>query len=132
MTDSPRKTPGAAWQKSMLESSPYLGLGFQLAGAVLIYVGVGFLVDTWLDTSPWGLVGGAVVGMIAFFIQLARVVRKMNAETQRGARGRKYREYKESEWTDDPQDADEWKNEWKDEWDRDKDWGADASRKGGR
>ena len=114
----------------MLESSPYLGLGFQLAGAVLIYVGIGYLVDRWLDTAPWGLVGGAVVGMIAFFIQLGRVVRKMNAETQRDAGGRKYREFQESEWAEDAPETDAWKEEWKDDWDRDKDWAPGRTRKG--
>ncbi|MFT4603469.1 MAG: F0F1-type ATP synthase assembly protein I [Rhodothermales bacterium] len=132
MADSPRKSPGAGWQKSMLESSPYVGLGFQLAGAVLIYVGIGFFVDRWLDTSPWGLVTGAVVGMIAFFLQLVRVVRRMNAETHRGAGGKKYREFKESEWADGPPERDEWKEKWKDDWDRDKDWGADRGGKVGR
>jgi hypothetical protein len=116
----------------MLESSPYLGLGFQLAGAVLIYVGLGFLIDRWLETSPWGLVGGAVVGMAAFFIQLVRVVRRMNAETQRDGGKKKYREFDESEWVEEAPTVDAWKNEWKDEWDRDKDWGTGKSRKDNR
>lgn len=115
---SPKKPPGPNWQRSMGDSGPYLGLGFQLAGAVLIYTGVGFLVDRWFDTSPWGLVGGAVVGMVAFFVQLVRVVREMNKRTARTSGGKKYTDFDDSEWADDGASVDEWE----DEWDRDAGW----------
>ncbi|NNE70284.1 MAG: hypothetical protein HKN29_07950 [Rhodothermales bacterium] len=85
---------------------------------MLIYTGLGFLVDRWFDTEPWGLVGGAVVGMVAFFVQLVRVVREMNARSQRQAPGKSYREFDESDWDEKEGSVDEWE----DEWDRDTGW----------
>ena len=66
-----------------------MGLGVQLAGSVLFYVVVGYLADRWLGTEPWLLIVGAVVGMISFFVQLARVVRRLNEDTARRASERK-------------------------------------------
>ncbi len=33
--------------------------------------------DKWLDTTPWLLVTGSVVGMAAFFIQLVRITKEV-------------------------------------------------------
>lgn len=107
----------------MLESSPYLGLGFQLAGAVLIYTGLGYLLDRWLGTSPRFLVAGAVVGMLAFFVQLVRVVRQMNSKTRKESVGKTYRDVDEG-WNGEPE-RDEWKERWEDK----DDWGADGGSK---
>ncbi|MBO6574097.1 MAG: AtpZ/AtpI family protein [Rhodothermales bacterium] len=101
---------GPAWQAGLRDSSPYLGLGLQLAGAVLVYVAIGYLLDRWLDTSPWFLVAGAVVGMIAFFLQLVRVVRQMNAGSKTSGAGKSYRELDDAAWGRDP-----WKEKWRDE-----------------
>lgn len=61
----------------------YVGTGMQLAGSMMVYVLLGYLGDRWLDTEPWLLVAGAVVGMMAFFVQLFRLVGRMNADTRR-------------------------------------------------
>ncbi len=44
---------------------------------MLFYVGVGYFMDKWLDTTPWLLVTGSVVGMAAFFIQLVRIAKEV-------------------------------------------------------
>lgn len=69
-----------------------MGLGFQLAGSVLFYVIAGYLADRWLGTAPWLLVTGALLGMVTFFAQLVRVVRRLNAETAERLAERKRRE----------------------------------------
>ena len=106
-------SPGSSgdWRTGLRESSPYLTLGIQLAGAVLVYVGIGYLIDRWLNTSPWFLVGGAVVGMVAFFVQLVRVVKQMNRASARRPAG-KYKELDDKAWERDPwKDNDPWKEE---------------------
>ncbi len=62
----------------MQESSGYLGLGMQLALSMVFFVVGGYLLDRWLGTAPWLLIAGAVLGMVAFFVQLFRVVGEMN------------------------------------------------------
>ena len=54
----------------------------QLAISMVTYVAIGYFADRWLGTQPWLLVAGAVVGMIAFFVQLYRMVGRMNEDTK--------------------------------------------------
>lgn len=72
-TDPESNSKGGSWQNALHESSPFLGLGIQLAGTMLFYVFVGYMLDRWLNTSPWLLIAGSVVGMIAFFFQIYRL-----------------------------------------------------------
>lgn len=37
-------------------------MGMELMAAVLLWAGIGWLVDGWLRTAPWGLVVGALIG----------------------------------------------------------------------
>lgn len=36
----------------------------ELVSAVLAWTGIGWLADRWLDTAPWLLVAGAVLGFV--------------------------------------------------------------------
>jgi F0F1-type ATP synthase assembly protein I len=71
-----------SWQSDIGRSSSYLGFGAQLAVSMLLYVVGGYLLDRWLGTTPWLLVTGAVIGMIAFFFQLARIARRLTEESE--------------------------------------------------
>jgi F0F1-type ATP synthase assembly protein I len=96
----PRPRPDKEnWQAGVQASSEFVGVGIQLAGSVLLYVGLGYLVDRWLDTSPVYLLVGACVGMVTFFIQLVRVVKRMNEQTARNMAGKTF-EGDFSSWTD--------------------------------
>lgn len=59
-----------------------MGIGVQLAGSMLLYVIAGYLLDRWLDTAPWFILAGSLVGMTAFFVQLARIAKRMNEESE--------------------------------------------------
>ena len=34
----------------------------ELLTATFVWMGIGWLVDRWLDTTPWVMIGGAVLG----------------------------------------------------------------------
>lgn len=38
------------------------GIGFEFIAAVLLFAGVGWLIDRWLDSSPWAILIGVGVG----------------------------------------------------------------------
>lgn len=38
------------------------GIGFEFVAAVLLFAGVGWLIDRWLDSSPWAILIGVGVG----------------------------------------------------------------------
>ncbi|MBS2026673.1 MAG: AtpZ/AtpI family protein [Deltaproteobacteria bacterium] len=49
-------------------SQPYFDAVWRLVGGVGVGVGGGYMLDKWLNTTPWLLVAGSVVGMTAGFI----------------------------------------------------------------
>jgi ATP synthase protein I len=65
----------------MRDASSYLGLGMQLALTMGFFVTGGYFLDQWLGTTPWLLLAGAVLGIVAFFVQLFRVVTELNKKT---------------------------------------------------
>ena len=74
--------PGiTSWSGSMIEAGPYLTLGLQSAFAMAFFVGIGYLVDGWLGSRPWGMIVGAAVGMVGVITLLTRLAKQANAES---------------------------------------------------
>ncbi len=73
-----RATPKAvhdSYRDGMTAAGPYLGLGAQIGGSMALFCGLGYVVDRWLGTSPWGILVGAMLGMagiVALLVRLAR------------------------------------------------------------
>jgi len=61
-TDETVRKSGLAWSA-----------GVVFVGAVAFMLFLGWLADLLLGTSPWGIVGGIVIGSIIGFIQLVRI-----------------------------------------------------------
>lgn len=62
-----------AYGEGMRGAGPYLGLGAQIGGSMVVFVGAGILVDRWLGTTPWGVVIGAALGMIGIVALVVRI-----------------------------------------------------------
>jgi ATP synthase protein I len=75
------------WQAELQSSSSFLTIGVQLAGSMLVYIFIGFFLDRWLKTEPWFLIAGAVVGMVAFFYQLFKLVKRLEADSRNRKKG---------------------------------------------
>jgi len=87
MADSGDKKP--SWQDNLHDASPYLTLGIQLAGTMVIYVLAGYFLDRIFETEPILLIVGAVLGMIAFFVQVVRLSKRLSNSTRRGQKEEK-------------------------------------------
>lgn len=61
----------------MRQLAPYMVLGTQLAAAVLVLGGAGWLIDDHLGSDPWGLVVGLCVGSVVGFYQFLRSVQQL-------------------------------------------------------
>lgn len=48
-------------------------LGLEMVVATLVGTGLGYLVDYWLDSSPWGMIGGLLLGAAAGFRNVYRI-----------------------------------------------------------
>lgn len=75
-TDEDPKPPSQQqwWQESMREFAPYVGLGIQLAAAVLLFFFLGWWADVSWDTEPWGRLVGVLVGSVGGMIKFIRTV----------------------------------------------------------
>ena len=45
-----------------------------MIGAIVLLGGIGYGVDHWQGTGPWGLFVGLMLGLIVGFYELAKVV----------------------------------------------------------
>jgi len=69
-----RDTNGmAAWTDALQDMAPYLHLGWSLAAAAAGPPLLGFIVDWWLGTTPWGILVGGGLGLSAAAVQLKRL-----------------------------------------------------------
>jgi F0F1-type ATP synthase assembly protein I len=63
--------------ESLAETARKSGLayaaGISLVGSIVFLMGLGWFVDLLLGTSPWGIVGGIVLGSIIGFVQFFRI-----------------------------------------------------------
>ncbi len=66
----------------MRQLAPYMVLGTQLAAAVLVLGGAGWLIDDHFATDPWGLVIGLCVGSVVGFYQFLKNVQQLLARDQ--------------------------------------------------
>lgn len=74
LTSKPSSDGGeSALGKAVRDVAPYLDLGWRLAGTTAGPPGVGFAIDLWLQTIPWFLFGGCVVGLAGAVLQLKRL-----------------------------------------------------------
>ena len=62
-------------------SDAYQG-AFEAVGAVLVACGFGYLADSRWDSSPWGVLIGAVVGFAAMVLRLVRLGKELHPDGQ--------------------------------------------------
>jgi len=63
-----------AFQENLRKSGPAASAGYSLIGAILLLGGAGYAIDWWRGTSPWGLLGGLLLGIVVGFYELAKTV----------------------------------------------------------
>jgi len=61
-------------RKSGVVYAAVLSLCFSILGFLFI----GWMLDRWLETSPWLVVGGIVLGTIAGFLQFIRLMSRIS------------------------------------------------------
>lgn len=56
------------------KSGPAVAAGYTLIGAIILLGGIGYALDGWLETSPWFLLGGLMLGLVVGFYELAKTI----------------------------------------------------------
>jgi F0F1-type ATP synthase assembly protein I len=63
-----------SFQDNVRRAGPAAGASYTLIGAIILLGGIGYGVDRWQGTAPWGLFAGLLLGLIVGFYELAKVV----------------------------------------------------------
>jgi ATP synthase protein I len=56
-----------------------LRIGVELVAALIVGAGIGILLDRWLDTAPWLMVVFFLLGAAAGFLNVMRVMKRMDS-----------------------------------------------------
>jgi F0F1-type ATP synthase assembly protein I len=81
-TVSKEQKRGEGWRPS---PHSLVGLGFEIAVPVVLFMFAGYKADGWLGTEPWLFVVGALLGVTVGFYSFFRRV----LQYSRGPRGKK-------------------------------------------
>jgi F0F1-type ATP synthase assembly protein I len=60
-------------QSTIEQLGPYMGMGIQLAAAMAVFGAIGWWLDGRLETTPWLLVTGVLLGAIGGMISIIRL-----------------------------------------------------------
>jgi ATP synthase protein I len=63
-----------SFAEAMRAAAPYLNLGLTFAVTVGLGVAAGWGLDRWLGTSPWLLLAGMFLGLVAAFVGFYQAV----------------------------------------------------------
>jgi F0F1-type ATP synthase assembly protein I len=77
MPDRPTKPEDRAiqaTQRAIQESGPLMAASWSLVGGIVGLGGLGYAIDAWRGTGPWGLIIGLTLGVLAGFYQLIKTV----------------------------------------------------------
>jgi F0F1-type ATP synthase assembly protein I len=61
-------------QDNVQQAGPAAGASYTLIGAIILLGGIGYAIDAWRGTGPWGLLAGLLLGIIVGFYELAKTV----------------------------------------------------------
>ena len=61
-------------QENATRSGPAASASYTLIGAIILLGGIGYAVDEWKGTAPWGLFVGLSLGIVVGFYELVRTI----------------------------------------------------------
>jgi ATP synthase protein I len=63
------------FQENVGRAGPAAAASYSLIGAIVVLGGLGYAVDRWLGSAPWGLFVGLLLGVVVGFYELVKAVR---------------------------------------------------------
>ena len=70
-------------RSAMTQLAPYMGMGFQLAAAMVLFGAIGWWLDGKFGTAPWLLAAGCVLGAAGGMTSLIRTSLKKPDDVQK-------------------------------------------------
>ena len=63
------------FQENVSRAGPAATASYSLIGAVVVLGGLGYAVDRWLGSAPWGAFIGLMLGLVVGFYELVKAAR---------------------------------------------------------
>ena len=63
-----------AFQENVRRSGPAAMASYTLIGAIIMFGGIGLVIDRWRGADHWFLLAGLLLGLVVGFVELARTV----------------------------------------------------------
>jgi F0F1-type ATP synthase assembly protein I len=60
-------------QENVTRSAPVAVAAYSLIGGIILFGGIGYALDRWLETDPWLFLVGLIAGMVVGFYELVKV-----------------------------------------------------------
>jgi len=73
-TESFLEQSAKSLSENVKKAAPFASASYTLIGAIILLGGVGYALDQWLDSSPWFLLVGLLLGITVGFYELAKLV----------------------------------------------------------
>ena len=61
-------------QDNVTRAGPAASASYTLIGAIVLLGGIGYAVDYWRGTAPWGLLVGLLTGIVVGFYELMKTM----------------------------------------------------------
>ena len=61
-------------QENVTRAGPAASASYTLIGAIILLGGIGYAVDAWRGTAPWGLFIGLSLGIVVGFYELVKTI----------------------------------------------------------
>ncbi len=61
-------------QDNVRSSGAVAGASYTLVGGIILLGGIGYAIDKWRGSAPWGLIVGLALGIIVGFYELIKTV----------------------------------------------------------
>ena len=61
-------------QDNVSRAGPAAAASYTLIGAIILLGGLGYAIDAWRGTAPWGLLIGLILGLVVGFYELMKIM----------------------------------------------------------
>jgi F0F1-type ATP synthase assembly protein I len=61
-------------QENVTRAGPAAAASYTLIGAIVLLGGLGYVIDEWRGTGPWGLFVGLTLGIVVGFYELVKTI----------------------------------------------------------
>lgn len=80
-SDKERKGVSKVFDKGLVRALAELSsLGFVLVASTFVFLGLGWLLDHYVGTHPFGVIGGAIVGVVLGMYNLIKIATRFRSE----------------------------------------------------